>query len=44
MKYVSLTMMALMLGSMIFLVSCNTVEGFGKDIQSVGKAIEDVVE
>ncbi len=37
-------MMILTLSGGIALAACNTVEGAGRDVQSVGNAIENVAE
>lgn len=37
-------MMILMLSGGVALAACNTVEGAGRDVQSVGNAIEDVAD
>lgn len=33
-----------LLASMLFLSSCGTVQGLGRDIESVGKAGEEVID
>ncbi len=37
-------MMVLMLSGGVALAACNTVEGAGRDVQSVGNAIENVAD
>ena len=37
-------MMILMLSGGVALAACNTVEGAGRDVQSVGNASEDVAD
>ncbi|MGK2908855.1 MAG: entericidin A/B family lipoprotein [Sphingobium sp.] len=35
---------AMLLSSALVLSACNTVEGAGKDVQSAGKAVENVAD
>lgn len=35
---------SLLLGSSLFVVACNTVEGAGKDVESAGEAVQDAAD
>jgi len=39
-KYIA----AFLIGSSLLLSACNTVEGAGRDVQSVGKAVEKAAD
>ncbi len=36
-------MTAILMGSFVLLAACNTVKGLGRDIESVGKTGEEVI-
>lgn len=36
--------LTLLLGSMVSLTACNTVEGAGRDVQKAGEEIEDAAQ
>ena len=44
MKHAKIMMLALMMGSVLALSACNTVEGVGKDVKKVGEKIEKAGE
>jgi len=37
-------MIAVLLGFTLLLTACNTVRGVGRDVQSVGRTVEDVAD
>jgi predicted small secreted protein len=38
------TLFLIVLGSMMFIAACNTMEGAGKDIEEGGEAIQDAAD
>lgn len=43
-KHIRTLSIAILLGSFALLSACNTVKGFGKDVQKVGEEVEDTAQ
>ena len=43
-RMIQATLLLMVLGSMMFIAACNTVEGAGKDIEKGGEAIQDAAD